>query len=62
MDIEHPLSRRGSQGQTLDDGYENMDIRCKSGVKKRRVSGQNEESPFKVQLKHRDAEKEAGFN
>lgn len=62
VDIEHPISRRSSRGQPTEDGLENVEIRCKSGSKKRKGSAQNEETPFKVQLKHREADKEAGLS
>lgn len=62
VDIQHPLLRRGSsQGKSFEDRFENLEIRCKSGSQKRKVSGQAEESPFKVQLKHRESDPEAGF-
>ena len=60
VDIDHPAMRRGSRASMLEESFENMEIRCKGGIKKqRKISGQSEESPFKVQLKHREADKGA---
>lgn len=60
VDIAHPLLRRGSSQARNIEQYENLEIRCKSGAQKRRVSQQSEAEPFKVQLKHREAEQKAG--
>lgn len=60
VDISHPMLRRGSSQARPMEQYENLEIRCKSGAQKRRVSQQSEPEPFKVQLKHREADAKAG--
>ena len=53
--------RRGSQQSIPDSGDSgNVEIRCKSGSQKKRLSLQ-EADTFRVQLKHRDADKKAGL-
>ena len=62
VDINHPLVRRGSSQARPMDQFDSLEVRCKSGAQKRRVSQQSEGEAFKVQLKHREADAKAGFS